>query len=338
MKKLMTIFGATLALSATAHSQNVLPVTVDNFTRAETDHYLALNAKEAGGVGKLHHVREPVSIDKQSVVRMNRDTLYSAAVLDLAAGPVTISLPDAGKRYMSLMVVNQDHYVSGVFYDAKPHTITQKDVGTRYAFIAVRTLLDPNDPKDLETVHKLQDGIKISQKDSGQLQLPNWDETSLKEVREALLSLAKHASFEHAFGAKSDVNPIHHLIGTAAGWGGNPDKDAAYRGVEPKQNDGQTRYKLKVPANVPVDAFWSISVYNAQGYFEKNQYNSYSINNLTAKKDSDGGVTINFGGCDGQTANCLPITKGWNYTVRMYRPRPEVLNGNWTFPEAVPTP
>ena len=66
-------------------------------------------------------------------------------------------MPDAGKRFMSMMVVNQDHYVPAVYYDHKPHTLTQKDMGTRYAFVAVRTLVDPNDPKDLEAVHKLQD-------------------------------------------------------------------------------------------------------------------------------------------------------------------------------------
>jgi hypothetical protein len=31
-----------------------------------------------------------------------------------------------------------------------------------------------------------------------------------------------------------------------------------------------------------------------------------------------------------------PITKGWTYTVRMFRPRPEILNGTWKFPEARP--
>jgi len=93
---------------------------------------------------------------------------------------------------------------------------------------------------------------------------------------------------------------------------------------------------MKVPAQVPVDAFWSISVYNAKGFFEKNAENAYSVNNITAKKDADGGVTIQFGGCDGKVLNCLPITEGWNYAVRMYRPRAEILNGKWRFPEARP--
>ena len=247
-------------------------------------------------------------------------------------------MPDAGKRFMSMMVVNQDHYVQAVYYDHKPHTLTQKDMGTRYAFVAIRTLVDPNDPKDLEAIQKLHDGIKVSQKSAGKLELPNWDEAKLNEIREALLVLSKHTTYEHAFGSKADVNPIHHLIGTASGWGGNPDKDAAYAGASPAKNDGKTVYKMKVPAQVPVDAFWSVSVYNAKGFFEKNPGNAYSVNNITAKKNADGGVNIQFGGCDGKVPNCLPITEGWNYAVRMYRPRAEILNGKWKFPEAQPAP
>ena len=336
MKQRWMMICATAIASTAALAQNAVPVTVDNFKRAETDHYLALNAKDAGGLGKFHHSREPANIDKQTVIRMNRDTLYSFAIFDLAAGPATITMPDAGKRFMSMMVVNQDHYVPAVYYDHKPHTLTQEDLGTRYAFVAIRTLVDPNDPKDLEAVHKLQDGIKVSQKDAGKLELPNWDDATLKEVREALLVLSKHTTYEHAFGTKAQVNPVHHLIGTASGWGGNPDKDAAYASGVPAKNDGKTVYRMKVPAQVPVDAFWSISVYNAKGYFEKNSDNAYSVNSITAKKDADGGVSIQFGGCDGKVPNCLPITEGWNYAVRMYRPRAEILNGKWKFPEAQP--
>jgi hypothetical protein len=36
--------------------------------------------------------------------------------------------------------------------------------------------------------------------------------------------------------------------------------------------------------------------------------------------------------------NCLPIMDGWNYTVRLYRPRAEILDGSWTFPAISPSP
>ena len=82
---------------------------------------------------------------------------------------------------------------------------------------------------------------------------------------------------------------------------------------------------------MPVDGFWSISLYNADGYFQKNDLNAYSLNNITSKKSADGSVAIQFGGCDGKIPNCLPIMNGWNYTVRLYRPRAEILNGKWKF-------
>ena len=102
--------------------------------------------------------------------------------------------------------------------------------------------------------------------------------------------------------------------------------------VTPSKNDGTTVHKLVVK-DVPVDAFWSISLYNAEGFFQKNDFNAYSLNNITAKQSTDGSVAVQFGGCDGKIPNCLPIMPGWNYTVRLYRPRAEILSGQWKFPE-----
>ncbi len=119
------------------------------------------------------------------------------------------------------------------------------------------------------------------------------------------------------------------------GWGANPPSEALYLNIVPATNDGNTIYKLKV-GDVPADGFWSISVYNAQGYFEPNTLNSYSLNSLTAKTGSDGTINVQFGGCNGKTPNCLPVMKNWNYMVRLYRPRAEILDGKWTFPDAAP--
>ena len=319
-------------------AQGTVPVTVDNFIRAESDQYLGGLVKDSGGaVGKFNHRREPASIDNQTVIRLNRDTLYSSAVFDLDAGPVTITLPDAGKRFMSMQVISEDHYVPAVYYTAGAHSLTREQVGTRYVAVAIRILVDPNDPKDVTAVRALQDAIKASQPGGpGKFEVPNWDPASQKKVRDALLVLASTSSgFKGAFGKKGEVDPVARLLGAAAGWGGNPDKDATYLGVTPAKNDGTTVHKVTV-RDVPVDAFWSISVYNEKGYYEKNSLDSYTINSITGKKAADGSTTIQFGGCDGKIANCIPIMKGWNYTVRLYRPRPEILNGKWKFPEAQP--
>jgi hypothetical protein len=314
-----------------------IPVTTDNFVRAESDLYLSGILKDSGAVGKFNHNREPAPIDNQTVIRLNRDTLYSSAVFDLDAGPVTVTLPNSGDRFMSMQVINEDHYVPEVNYGAGSYTLDREKAGTRYVAVAIRTLVDPADPEDVQEVHALQDAIMVEQPGGpGTFEVPNWDQESQKKVRDALLVLqAMLPDFRKAFGTKNAVDPVRHLLGTAAAWGGNPDKDAIYLNITPAENDGTTTYKLKV-GDVPVDGFWSVSLYNADGYYEKNPYDAYSINNITAMKNDDGSIDVQFGGCDGKIPNCLPVMKGWNYTVRLYRPHPEVLDGTWTFPEPQP--
>jgi hypothetical protein len=312
-----------------------ITVTPDNFVRAESDVYFG-NLVKDGGFGRFHHIRELSPIDNQLVIRQNRDTLYSAGVFDLDAGPVTIGMPDAADRYMALQVITEDHYVPDVFYSAGTHSLTRDAVGTRYVMAAVRTLVDPNNPADIDTVHALQDGITVAQDGAGKFEVPDWDPVSQKAVRDGLLALARTLpDSKRAFGTREGTDPVRHLICSASAWGGNPEKDALYLTVNPPQNDGSAVHRLTV-GEVPVDGFWSVTVYNADGYFTANPRNAYSLNNITAQRATDGTVGIQFGGCDGAVANCLPITPGWNYLVRLYRPQAEILDGSWTFPEAQP--
>ena len=136
-----------------------------------------------------------------------------------------------------------------MFYAAGHYTVTKEKVGTRYVSLAIRTFVNPNDAADVKAVHALQDAIKVEQKSVGKFEVPHWDESSLKKVREALLALAAaNGGIDSArmFGRKGEVDPIQHLIGTAAGWGGNPPNAALYAGAEPKQNDGKTVHRLTV--------------------------------------------------------------------------------------------
>jgi hypothetical protein len=236
-----------------------------------------------------------------------------------------------------MQVIDEDQYTPQVAYGAGSHTLSKEKIGTRYVIVAIRTLVNPIDPKDVAAVHALQDAIRVEQPGGpGKFEVPRWDQASQKTVREALLVLASTLpDTKRMFGPKDAVDPVRRLIGAASAWGGNPETDALYLNVTPPRNDGKTVYRLDVK-DVPVDGFWSISVYNAKGYYEPNPENAYTLNNLTAKADGGGAVAVQFGGCDGRSVNCLPITPGWNYMVRLYRPRPEILSGGWMFPEAQP--
>ena len=312
-------------------------VTPDNFIRAESDVYIAAQVAD-GAFGRFKHTREVAPVDKQLIVRLNRDTIYSSAVFDLDAGPVTLTLPDSGGRFLSALVINEDHFNPHVFYGGGAYTLTREDVGTRYALVAIRILADPNDPDDVQQANALQDAIAVSQPGGpGNFEVPAWDPVSQKRVRDALIELSNALpDLRYAAGKDShSVDPVRRLIAAASGWGLNPDKDAVYLNVFPEQNDGETPHRLTV-GNVPVDGFWSVTVYTRDGYFHPNELNAYSVNNVTGVRAADGAITIQFGGCGGDVPNCLPITDGWNYMVRLYRPRQEILGGTWKFPAAEP--
>jgi hypothetical protein len=236
-----------------------------------------------------------------------------------------------------MQVIDEDEYTPHVFYGGGTRLLTREAIGTRYVLAALRVFVNPTDATDVATVHALQDAVNVEQPGGpGKFEVPKFDAASQKKVREALLSLAATLpNSKGMFGPRGSVDPVRRLIGAASAWGGNPEKDALYLNVVPSKNDGTTVYKLVVK-DVPVDGFWSISLYNAEGYFQKNDLDAYSLNDITAAKGPDGSVTIQFGACDAKVANCLPIMKGWNYMVRLYRPRAEILNERWKFPEAQP--
>jgi hypothetical protein len=155
---------------------------------------------------------------------------------------------------MSMEVSSEDGYISAIVYDAGRHTFTKEQVGTRYVGIGLRTLVNPEDPEDVEQVHALQDAVRVEQKAPGSFDTAAWDLDSQKKVRDALIVLYN---------------------------------------LTPDQN----------------------RVFGGRG-------------------EVGGSVTVQFGGYDGKTANCLPVLPGWNYMVRLYRPRAEILSGSWKFPKA----
>lgn len=311
-------------------------ITLENLIRAETDHMIRQNIEAYGlEVGEMFHQRETVDLANQPVIRMNVDTIYSQLILDLSK-PVEITLPEIDGRYQSMHVMSQDHFM---FVEATPGTyeLTEENVGTRFAPLAFRTFIDPSDPDDVKAAHAAQDGIVVSGGGSGPFKAPDWDIEKLAAVRKALNDLAAEIGFESslAFGREDEVDPVHFLVGGIAGWAGLPARGAIYLVDAVDENDGKTPYAVTAK-DVPVDAFWSITVYNADGYMEPNDLGRNNYNNVTAAPNEDGSITIHLGNCDDGRVNCIPVTPGWSYAVRLYQPRDEILEGSWTFPEIEP--
>ena len=102
-------------------------VNVDNFVRAETARMFDGTLAQTGGINRWVHLRGPVPLDQQVVIRMNRDTLYSAAIVDISEGAV-LEIPDVGDRYLSVQMTNEDHLVNRVLREPGRHELTVERV------------------------------------------------------------------------------------------------------------------------------------------------------------------------------------------------------------------
>ena len=318
-----------LGVAGPAVAQDPVKVTADNYVRAESDFQMKGYIESYNNFGKFHHNRKPYDVNNQITIRGNRDTLYSFGVWDLTS-PVTITLPDTKGRYQSLMIVSQDHSIWS-FYGPRTGTLTKEKVGTRYALLALRTFMDPNDEQDMQEAYRLQNAVVVKQADIGKFEVPDWNKEEVEQMRNTINVVAATVTdSSKMFGRKEKLDPVYWLLGAALGWGGLPAEAATYANAVPEKNDGKTPYTLTV-TDVPVYGFWSVTLYDEKGWMPVNKYNAYSFNNVTAKKAKDGSVTIHFGG-DPNADNFLPIVPGWNYIVRMYQPGPEILDGSWKFP------
>src|SRR5210317_2397375 len=265
---LMVLFlaGTATLFLAPAYAADAPEVTAFNYVRAESDIQMKGYIESFDILGKLHHNRQPYDVDNQITVRGNRDTIYSFGVFDLRS-PVTITLPETGGRYQSLMVVNQDHSIWS-FYGPRTGTLTEEKVGTRYVLLTIRTFADPNDEEDMKEAFRLQEAVVVEQADLGKFEVPDWKKEDVEKMRETINVVAsKVTDSSKLFGKKEELDPVYWMLGAALGWGGLPADAATYVNVVPEKNDGKTAYTLTAN-DVPVDAFWSVTLYDEEGWMQ----------------------------------------------------------------------
>jgi hypothetical protein len=312
-----------------------LQVTPDNFVRAESDVQFMTVVKR-GGLGRLVHQRHFPAAGHELAAWADCDVLRSHGVFDLEAGPAVVTLPESGSRFMSLEAFDEDHHTVAVFYGAGTYTFSYDNVSTRYMLMVVRTLVDAARDADFAAAHALQDEIVVARHGGGRFVIPNWDPLSLTRVRVALQLLGNTgASDDRAYGARGEVNPVRHLIGTATHWQGCPPRHITCLPGVPRHDDGQVVHRLDI-GHVPVDGFWSVTVYDGNGHFLTDAPARRTVNSYFTARSPDGCVHVQFGDGGDADANCRAIGKGWRYLVRLYRPRAEVLGGKWRFPTARP--
>lgn len=322
---------AAVPVGATA-ADAPTPVTRDTFIRAETDRMFGDFVKLAGGVNRMFHIRRPTPLDQQTVVRMNRDTLYSVSVVDTSDGGTFTMPASPDGRFVGAHVIDNDHYDLGVIYDGGVHPLPK---GVGHVAIAFRVqVYDPTDPDEIAKVNAWQDGIRIDAKSAKPFVAGNWDRAGLDKLRSDLdVPCRGFPNFEKAMMPRGQADPEQRLCGAASGWGLLPGRTAtyfSYPGGHPVTECRKATYP--VPKN---RAFWSITVYGTTGFIESE--NSV-VNSSNVKLNPDGTFTAYFGSKElcGDVPNRLDAPEGWNFMMRVYRPDASVLNGGYRLPPTTP--
>ena len=294
-----------------------IAVTLDNYEEAESDLAFYNVTKLVGMNTFFHFPTGAFDLDNQTVVRMNRDTYYSAAVIDTTQG-ATVTIPETNGRYLSVMVVQNDHYIDQVFLEAGTHEITSD---TDFAMVAMRIRANQNDPDDDDAIAALRAGVKLEVGGNASHVRPNYDMEQLVALRDELtVEGTKLGTLMGMQGAHGTIERMMHLYGTAIGWGLLPDAQAQYLGSAKFPNDGCYMASYDAPPfNEP--GFFSITIYDAEGwiYDENGILNEFNMN-----LNDDGSFDAYFGEC-GDVDNNLPTVDGWNYILRIYEPKLDEL-------------
>ncbi len=334
MNKAVLTAAFAVAIAITAHASET--VTPETYIRAETDFAFADFQKNAGGqVNRFFYITRPTPLDAQSVVRMNRDTLYAGSVVDTEGG-ATVTIPEfPDDRYFSVLVIDNDHYAPVVFYEPGTHEVPGD---TRYVSLIQRIqLMDPSDPADVALVNDLQKQIVIEASSADPFPDPEWDRDSM---------LALRSEYEKAFqafeqyepdwmGPRGEVNEDTRHLAAAGAWGLFPERDAVYINYTGPADPNRCYFATyEAPEN---DAFWSITVYGNDGFMKSDDN---IVNDRNVNLNPDGTFTVHFGSralC-GEQANRVDITEGWNFLMRVYRPGRSVLDRTYTLPDVKAVP
>ena len=316
----------------------VTPVTKANYAVAETEVILGDYVRKIAkgtcgtGVGEFLHQKGAMDPKERTILRPNFDTLYSFAVLDLNS-PATVVLPETD-RYQILEVVNEEHWIP--LETAKPggYQLTKESMGSRYVLALVRTRVNMQDLEDLKKAGAVQDQIDLQQAAKGEFVSTNkydMDEILAMRADYNKRMAPEGVTSEMAFGKKGEISEEMRNFGVGVGWGGLTKKGAVY--PIPKAVDSTEPQTLTLKA-VPSDprAFWSVTVYNKEGFSVGEKYN---VNSAFAKENEKGEYVIHFGG-DKSKDNYLDIYPGWNVVLRIYSPTEAYFDGSWTLPQFQP--
>ena len=292
-----------------------ITVTRDNFIKAETDKYLFEQATRAP-MNEWKHDRELVTPQNQTVVRQNRDTLYSKAVVDISEG-ATFTLPKT-ELYQSIYVIDENHFDVAVIYPGESVTVT-KDMLTEgtHAWVILRTAIKSTSAEDLKKGNEVQDQAIIKAKSAKPYISKGFNQQQREDTRIDLEKDIMKMDMSKAFGKANDksLETFHRTVGASMGWGGFKTEDAHYKLLVAEDRSGVCSSMTFEEPKLKKNGFFSVTAYGGDGYIH---VDNYAISSRDMKANEDGSYTVTFNCKD--TLNNINVVEGWTGILRMYLP------------------
>ena len=308
--------------SSPAFERNGVHVDMFNIVRAETAKYFAEETILSGG-NTMRHERNGVDPKTATVIRTNFDLVYSYGVYDVSKG-LEISVPKYD-LFQIVQVFDENHVTIAVIYPGQRVKLSQKDVTYgNHVYLFMRTQKRTNTQEGTAELNKRQDAVVIkAQSSKPYVSEVKYDTVSFNKLRYHLLTTGlKIVKIHKGFVEKiDDIVFPHYQITNLGGWGGLPAKHAFYFVVLPKGQkaiNGECSTTTFNPPPVQTDknGYWSLTLYDKEGWVKTDQY---FINSHTAKANKDGSYTLHFN-CGDNAINNLKVVKNWNGLFRSYLP------------------
>jgi len=314
-----SLLAAAIVLAGVAASADTAPIKVErhNYQEAEVARNFTKWANN-GANNKLMHMTSVTPSGPAPTVRMNRDSLYSAAILDTSSGTATITLPE-GDLYQSVMMVDTEGYARRFVLEPGTH---KAPTDTRFIWLLVRTGLE----KGLEEARRMQALVTVQGMGDGTYSSPEYDPESLAKMTRILIdeSMVEDNGDLYYGNYPGQVDETKRMRSTAAGFGGMNGTNV-YKFVESVENNVCMQSTFSDPK---ATEFFSFTLYDTDGYLMDGKT---VINSRDMSPNQDGTYTVSIN-CGDDAINNIsaPADLGTiGYAWRVYGASEEVENRIW---------
>jgi hypothetical protein len=313
----LTIVIALSSAACTPTGDVPIPVDRTNYQEAETARNFN-NWVAKGANNKLMHMTDVTPSGPAPTVRMNRDTLYSVALLDTSSGTATITLPE-GDLYQSAMMVDTDAYARKFILEPGTHDVA---TDTKFVWVVVRTGLE----NGIDEARRMQSLITVQGMGEDTYSSPEYDQESLATLTRILIdeSIAEDNGDLYYGNYPGQVDETRRMRSSAAGFGGMNGTNV-YKFVETMPNNVCMQSTFPDPE---ATEFFSFTLYNPDGYLMDG---NTIINSRDMIRNQDDTYTISIN-CDETAINNIsanPNLETIGYAWRVYGASEEVENRNW---------